>query len=61
MRRFEVEQALRELSRKTPEYFRAEIFAHGDVKVRTEALAILRDLDPKRRSTGILREMLHLI
>ncbi len=61
MRRFEIEQALRELGRRTPDYFRDEIFSHGDLKVRTEAAKVLKELEPQRRSTQILKEMLKLI
>jgi len=60
MRRFEIENALRELSRKTPAYFRSEIFAHGDLKVRIEAVKVLKELEPERRSDRILKEMLKL-
>lgn len=61
MRRFEVEHALRDLDRRTPAYFREEIFAHGDLKVRTEAVRVLRDLDPRRKSVAVLRETLKLV
>jgi hypothetical protein len=58
--RFEVQNALRDLHEKTPTYFLEEIFHHGDLKVRTEALKVLGDLDPKRKSARLLREMLRL-
>ena len=60
MERFEVEHALRSLDQKTPAYFRGEIFARGDLKVRTEALKVLKELEPARHSTRILKEMLKL-
>ena len=58
--RFEVKNALRDLDATTPSYMREEIFHHGDLKVRTEALKVLGDLDPKRKSTRLLKEMLRL-
>lgn len=58
--RFEVQNALRDLDQKTPAYFLEEIFSHGDLKVRTEAAQALADLDPERRTTRILLEMLRI-
>jgi hypothetical protein len=57
---FEVQNALRDLHERTPGYFLQEIFHHGDLKVRTEALKVLGDIDPKRRTTRLLLEMLRI-
>jgi hypothetical protein len=58
--RFEVQNALRDLDEKTPGYFLEEIFHHGDLKVRLQALKVLGDIDPTRRSTRVLLEMLKI-
>lgn len=58
--RFEVQNALRDLDEKTPAYLLEEIFHHGDLKVRTEAARALAELDPKRRTTRVLLEMLRI-
>ncbi|MCO5164886.1 MAG: hypothetical protein M9894_00765 [Planctomycetes bacterium] len=58
--RFEVQNALRGLDEKTPGYFLQEIFHHGDLKVRTEARKTLTDLDSRRKTARILREMLRI-
>lgn len=58
--RFEVQNALRDLDEKTPGYFLEEIFHHGDLKVREQALKVLGDIDPKRRTTRVLLEMLEI-
>lgn len=58
--RFEVQNALRDLHEKTPSYFLEEIFHHGDLKVRTQAIKVLADLDPKRKTVRLLKEMLRL-
>jgi hypothetical protein len=58
--RFEVTNSLRDLEDRTPSYFLGEIFHHGSLKVRTEALKVLQDLDVKRRTNRVLREMLKL-
>jgi hypothetical protein len=58
--RFEVENALRELDARTPTYFLEEIFHHGDLKVRVEAVKVLADLDPKLRTNRVLREWMKL-
>lgn len=58
--RFEVQNALRDLDEKTPGYFLEEIFHHGDLKVRGQALKVLGDIDPKRQTTRVLLEMLKI-
>jgi hypothetical protein len=58
---FEVTNALRDLEARTPSYFLEEIFHHGDLKVRTEAVKVLLDLDAKRKTNRVLREMIKLI
>ena len=57
---FEYKNALSDLDQRTPEYFRAEIFAHGDLTARKSALEALKDLDPTRRSCRVLREIYRL-
>jgi len=53
--------ALTDLHEKTPQFFRDEVFAHGDAKTRIVALRILRDgLDPVRRSSPVLRAMMQI-
>ncbi len=59
--RFEFQHALRDLGSRTPTYFLEEIFHHGSLKVRTASLAALEDLNPKRRTTRVLKEMLRLV
>ena len=58
--RFEIKNALRGLDETTPSYMREEIFHHGDLKVRIEAVKVLVDLDTKRRTARVLREMLKI-
>lgn len=57
---FEVLNALNELDQRTPAYFLAEIFAHGDAQVRLDAIEILADLDPEQKSVRVLRELIKL-
>lgn len=57
---FEVQNALRDLDQRTPEFFRREIFAHGDPKVRNDAVSELKELDPERKSVRLLGEILKL-
>ena len=57
---FEVQNALRDLDRKTPSYYLDEIFSHGDLKVRTDALKVLSELEPRQKTSRKLREMLRL-
>lgn len=57
--RFEFENALRDLDRRTPTYFRGEIFHHGSLKLKAQAAEVLKDLDPKRTAQK-LRRMLQL-
>jgi hypothetical protein len=58
---FEAHNALRGLDVRTPGYFLEEIFHHGDLKVRVEAVKVLSDLDPKQRTNRVLREWLKLV
>jgi hypothetical protein len=58
---FEAHNALRGLDARTPGYFLEEIFSHGDLKVRIEAVKVLSDLDPKQRTNRVLREWLKLV
>ena len=57
---FEVRHALQSLEKKTPSYFLQEIFSHGTLKVRIEALEVLKRLDPEHHSSRILRKILKL-
>lgn len=58
--RFEVQNALTGLDQKTPAYFLEEMFAHGSLQARQDALEILADLDPEQKTASSLREMLQL-
>jgi len=61
---FEILHALRDLDKRTPEYFRSEIWAHGDTKIKLVAAHILRTgLDSgvgAVRNARVLSEMLKL-
>ena len=57
---FEFKRALTDLDERTPDFFRSEIFAHGDLKVREDAIRELRDLDPDRHTVRDLIDMLHI-
>lgn len=57
---FETANALRDLDRRTPDYLREEIFAHGDLTVRKHAIESLKTLDPERKSWRILIEMFQI-
>lgn len=59
--KFEVLNALRRLDERTPAYFMAEMFAHGELKLKTAALEALKDLDPKQGTSAEVRRMLALI
>ncbi len=60
---FNLQNALRDLDRRTPAFLRQEIFSHGDLTVREAALGILSELspDPEFESVKILRDMLRTI
>ena len=58
---FEFKNALTDLDQRTPTYFLQEIFHHGKLKVRKDSLEALADLDPKRHSARILREILKIV
>lgn len=59
---FETLYALRDLDLQTPEYFRREMWAHGDLKTLRIAGAVLRSgLDPHERSARVLCTMLRLV
>ena len=58
--RFEVMNALRDLDNATPAYFLQEMFHHGDLKVRLESIKVLTDLDVKRHTCRVLKEMLKI-
>lgn len=57
---FDTLNALRDLDRGTPDYIRGELFAHGDLTVRKNAIEVLTTLDPVRRSARILMLMLSI-
>jgi len=59
--RFEFLQALRDLDERTPSFYLQEMFAHGSLELRTDALSELQDLDPERETAAELRDMLRLI
>lgn len=59
--RFEVQNALNGLDQRTPEYLLQEIFAHGSLQARQDAIEILADLDPEQKTASSLRDMLQLI
>jgi hypothetical protein len=56
---FEVTHALRNLDERTPEFFRRELFAHGDLTMRRVAIEALTK--PSKRSVRILCEILRLV
>lgn len=56
--KFEVLNALRDLDERTPEYLQGEVFCHGSLKVRTDAIAVLASLNQFDGSTRTLREMI---
>ena len=56
---FEVMNALRDLDQKTPSFFVAELFAHGDLTMRMNAIRALKR--PRDDSTRILIEMLRIM
>ena len=58
---FEVEHALRDMDQKTTPYLLEEIFHHGDLKVRIDAARELAMLDPTRRTTRLLLQILQII
>ena len=62
---FETLHALRALDERTPEYFRREIWAHGDAQVVLIAAHILRTgLRPEPgsvRSVRVLSEVIKLV
>lgn len=55
---FEFKRALTNLDERTPAFFRSEIFAHGDQKVREDSVRELRQLDPTMKSVRELISML---
>lgn len=61
MASFELLRALEELDRKTPAYFIHEMFAHGRLEVRRVAVEVLGDLEPRRKSSRLLREVLAIV
>jgi len=58
--RFEIKNALTDLEQRTPEYFLQEIFHHGSLQVRDEAIRALTEMDSQQRTVRVLREMLRL-
>lgn len=58
--RFEFENALRDLDRRTPDYIQGEIFHHGSLKLKTLAVEVLRDLEPRKKTAAKLRGMLRI-
>jgi len=58
---FEAQHALRGLDERTPRYIRDEVFAHGDIQVRMDAIEILRELDPAEQTVRALQNMLRLV
>ena len=58
---FETRIALCDLDERTPAFFVQELFAHGELRVRAEALRALRKgLDPTERTSAMLRQLLRL-
>lgn len=57
---FEVLNALNDLDQRTPDYFLTELFAHGDQKVRLDAVEALKELGPEKKSARVLRELIRL-
>lgn len=57
---FETANALRDLDRRTPVYLRDEIFAHGDLTMRKNAIETFQTLDPDRKTCRVLIEMLKI-
>lgn len=59
--KFDLQNALRDLDQRTPAFFRQELFAHGDVKVKTVAVEVLTELEPQDRTSELLRTKLQLV
>lgn len=57
--KFEFEHALRDLDRKTHEYFQVEIFHHGSTRVKDQAVKVLKDLE-RRQAARKLARMLQI-
>ena len=54
--------ALLDLHHRTPSFFVAEMFRHGDVRTLRDAHEILhRGIDPLDRSTAVLRAMMEFL
>jgi hypothetical protein len=58
---FEFKNALTDLDQKTPTYFRDEIFHHGDLTARREAIKALGDLDTRQHTVRVLREIIRIV
>lgn len=58
---FEVKNALTDLDQKTPSFFLQEIFHHGSVKVRNDAVEALASLDAKQKTVRVLREIIKIV
>ena len=59
--KFDLQNALRDLDQRTPAFFRQELFAHGDIKVRNNAVEVLTELEPRDRTSERLRTKLQLV
>jgi hypothetical protein len=57
---FEFKNALTDLDEKTPTFFLGEVFSHGSLKVKQEALKALSTLDTEQKSVRVLREILKI-
>ena len=58
---FEFKNALTDLDQKTPSYLRQEIFAHGKLTMRREAIKALSDLDTSQLTVRVLREIIRIV
>lgn len=58
---FEIKNALTDLDQRTPTFFLQEIFNHGSLQVRRDAIIALRDLDPETHSARVLREIIKIV
>ena len=58
---FEIKHALNDLDQRTPAYFLQEIFHHGRLKVRDDAIEALKTMETERKSVRVLREILRIV
>lgn len=58
---FQIKQALENLDSKTPDFFVEEIWCHGQTDTRKEAIRILTEMYPQKKSCRVLKCMIEMI